>query len=134
MRGAESGSGGKNRKVWEQMEIGDLALIAWHGHIQAAGEIVFRKDSPALAKTRNNGRYHFLYFLRNVEPLHIPYARLNRILTYKDRNAFQAFQSLDYERSGAVLELLRILAPAMRIVSGPTLVDDALKGEMRISK
>src|SRR6185503_1280584 len=48
MRGAESGSRGRNRKVWEQMEIGDLALIAWHGHIQAAGEIVFRTDSSAL--------------------------------------------------------------------------------------
>jgi hypothetical protein len=58
MRGTDSGAGDRNKEVWEQMEIGDVALIAWGGHIEAAGEIVMRKDSPALAKLQNHGSYH----------------------------------------------------------------------------
>jgi hypothetical protein len=47
------------------MDLGDVALIAWRGHIEAAGEIVMRKNSPALARARNHGRYHLL---RGIEP------------------------------------------------------------------
>jgi hypothetical protein len=130
MRGADVGSDGRNERTWAEMEIGDVALIAWHGHIEAAGEIVMRKDSPALAKLRHHDRYHFLYFLRNVERIHVPYASINDVLGYKANNSFQRFQGLDEEQSAAVLGLLRRIAPTLPALSKETLVRRAIEGNL----
>jgi hypothetical protein len=130
MRGTDAGNDGRNKRTWAEMKVGDFALVAWHGHIEAAGEIVMRKDSSGLARSRNHSKYHFLYFLRNVERLHIPYGRINSVLAYKTRNSFQRFGGLDQQRSGAVLDLLRELAPTLRLLSKDTLVDRALEGDM----
>jgi hypothetical protein len=91
MRGTDTGSLDCNKKTWEEMELGDIAPIAWRGYIEAIGEVVMRKDSPAMATLQNHGEYHFLYFLRNVERLHVPYARLNSAVGYKKTNIFQNF-------------------------------------------
>jgi hypothetical protein len=57
---------------------------------------------------------------------------VNSVLGYKAKNAFQAFRGLDDERSGSVADLLRNLAPTMRIMSRETLIDRALEGEMDV--
>ncbi len=124
------GTDGRNKKTWEEMQGGDIALIAWRGHIQAVGEIVMQKDSSVLAKLRLHERYHFLYFLRNVERLHVPYARINRVLEYKPSYSFQPFRSFNQQGSSAILGLLREIAPAFRLFSNDTLIERALEGDM----
>jgi hypothetical protein len=109
MRATDTSSDGRNAKTWAEMEVGDIALIAWRGHIEAAGEIVMRKDSKALGIFRlQDDRYHLWYFLRNVvDRLQIPYGRINQVLGYEKGNSFQRFRGLDERGSGAVVELLR---------------------------
>jgi len=130
MRGTDAGDDGRNEKTWAEMELGDVALIAWRGHVEAIGEVVMRKDSPAMAKSRGHNRYHLLYFLRNVERLHVPYARLNSVIGYKENNSFQRFCGLNQDHSDAVLKLLRGIAPALHVLSEDTLARYTLGGEM----
>ena len=62
MRGVDAAKDGDNKRRWEEMKKGDVALIAWRGHMVAVGEIVMRKDSFALAKSRNHETHPFLIF------------------------------------------------------------------------
>jgi len=132
MRGVDATPDGRNEGTWAEMEMGDVALIAWRGHIEAAGEVLMRKRSSALARLRNptHGRYHLLYFLANVDRLHVPYGELNKVLGYKANNYFQRFVALPEHKSTAVLDLLRRVEPRLSLLSERALVQYGLQGEM----
>lgn len=117
MRGvAPSKDGRRNEARWKKINKGDTALVLWRNYVRAVGEVVLRKESPELAKLMGSPKrrdvaaesaYRFVYFLRNLRSLEVPYAELNNKLGFKENNNFQAFDVLDTKKSQAVLELLR---------------------------
>ena len=129
VRGVDAATDGRNKRTWEKMNEGDVALIAWDWNMVAVGEIVMRKFSPAFAKSQNRETHPFHYFLLNVEPVHIPYADVNRVLGYGEGNNFQGFMRLE-EDSGAFLDLLKEHIPTSHLFSKDTLIERALEGDM----
>jgi hypothetical protein len=120
-----------NRSAWARIEPGDLALIAWNGHIRGCGEVVLCKESAPLATLRGpaNARYRLLYLLRNTRPLEIPYATLNRVLGARERNNFQRFAVFGSKRGSAIIRLLGNNS-ADPSGDGLLLPDYALQGEL----
>jgi hypothetical protein len=78
-----------------------------------------RKQSDTLAALRGAPAYEYLYFLRHLDPIDIPYADLNRVLQFAADNNFQRFNVMTEQQSASVIDILRALRPTHAALSRP---------------
>lgn len=106
--GVTPGANGANEKKWQRIEEGDVALFLRESRAYAAGTVSIKTRSPELARelwgTDPAGQtWEYVYFLRDVHQVDIPYSELNRLLGYKEANPFQGFNVVAADRSANLL-------------------------------
>jgi hypothetical protein len=117
------GEDGRNQKLWERIQAGDVALFSRDGRVISSGEIIFRVRCRPLAKDlwgvdEDGDTWEFMYFLRKMHGLNIPYAEFNKAADYKPNNVIQGFQILNDEKIEAVFAALELhVSPTRAVIS-----------------
>jgi hypothetical protein len=88
----------------ERVRNGAILLFAGEGAIRATGVVVHKLHNRDLAlrlwKTDEDGdTWEYMYFVDQVEPCDVPYARFNAVAEYKTNFVIQSFQELEDEKS-----------------------------------
>lgn len=109
--GVTPGKKSVNKTKWDRMNPGDVAVFSKDGRIFSAGTVVKKMHNPELArelwKENEAGEiWEYMYFLRDVRPVDIPYKKFNAAVGYAGNNVIQGFNVLTEDKSSAVLPLL----------------------------
>ncbi len=109
--GVTPGKGEGNKKKWERVERGDIALFSRDKAIVASASVVLTIHNKELAfelwKTNKDGEaWEYIYFLDEVTNQQIPYEHFNNAIGYHKDYIIQGFNVLDEEKSLRALELL----------------------------
>jgi len=104
MWGLTPGKNNTNRKKWKQISVGDLALFTGGGRVHAIAKVSATFESTELAEElwgRNGDgeTWQYMYTLRDVRPLDIPYDEFNRIIGDNPKNVHRSFRILNEEQS-----------------------------------
>lgn len=113
MWGVTPGSGDVNKKKWERLNEGDIALFARDGGIISSARVCAKTHSEELAvelwnRNKKGETWEYIYFVEDLKPQSIPYATLNAAAGYKSTNKIQGFDVLDIAISGAVIAGLKL--------------------------
>lgn len=100
-----------NKRKWERVESGDIALFSRDKVIFASATVAFTTHNKKLAlnlwQTNPEGEtWEYIYFLDEITNQYIPYEHFNRAVGYKENNIIQGFNVLDSEKSLKVAQLL----------------------------
>src|SRR5215469_15318016 len=124
--GVTPGKNDQNEKRWERMNVGDIVLFAKQGAIFSTGAVTFKVHSKPIAlelwKVNADGEtWEFVYFLKSMRGVNIPYSKFNVAAGYEPNNVIQGFQVLSEEKSTSILDLLNLrnedVGPAQNLVS-----------------
>lgn len=115
--GVTRGVEGGNERKWQRIADGDAAVFLKEGRAYAAGVVACKTHSDALARElwRENERgetWEYVYFLKDVRNVDVPYQELNALLGYEPANRFQGFVVVSAERSAPALTRLAISSTA----------------------
>jgi MoxR-like ATPase len=115
--GVTPGANQVNERKWERIADGDVALFLKESHAYAAGTVALKARAPELARelwgsNERGETWEFVYFLKDVHEIDLPYGELNGLLGYEDANQFQGFNVVTPERSAALLARLGVAAPS----------------------
>jgi hypothetical protein len=105
--GEESG----NKTKWDRMNPGDVALFSREGRIFSAGTVAKKIHDRKLSRhlwgeDEAGETWEYMYFLKEMRSMDIPYKKFNAAAGYKENNVIQGFNVLPEEKSAAVLLLL----------------------------
>lgn len=114
--GVTPGEGSRNQRKWERMNPGDVALFSRAGRIFSAGMVAKKIHNAKLSRhlwgeDEDGETWEYIYFLRDIRQVNIPYKKINAAAGYKEGNVIQAFNVLPEEKSAPVLVLLEFLRP-----------------------
>lgn len=109
--GVTPGDGGRNLARWEKVKPGDVMFFAGRGAVRATGVVTHKLRNLALAKQlwgtdADGDTWEFIYFVDQITPCEIPYARFNAAAGYKPNNVIQGFEVLDEAKSARILAAL----------------------------
>jgi hypothetical protein len=96
---------------WRRMNPGDVALFSRTGRIFSRGIVTMKIHNPRLAQdlwgVHEDGKtWEYMYFLRDINSLDIPYERFNTAAGYAKNFVIQGFNVLPPDRSLGILDLL----------------------------
>lgn len=111
--GVTPGKSGVNRRKWEKLERGDRAFFSRSGGIFSTGVVTWKTHNPGLAealwkRNADGETWEYVYFVDELESLHISYEDFNRIVGYKPNAVIQGFNVLDTEKSERLLDEFRL--------------------------
>ncbi|CAK8584788.1 HNH endonuclease [Priestia megaterium] len=106
--GVIAGVGNRNKKYWERINEGDVALFAGNNKIFSSATITHKLYNKQLAIElwgwKEGVTWECIYFLDEIRHHNIRIQEFNRLLGYKLDNPIRGFRILDEERSLKVLE------------------------------
>jgi hypothetical protein len=111
--GVTNGENGINRKKWEKLKPGDLALLYRDKKIFSQGRIALTLNNAPLASNlwsfREDGTtWENVYFMDDLQEIDVPVARFNRAMGYKENNIVQGFNVYEGDKAQCLLDLLEI--------------------------
>jgi hypothetical protein len=111
--GVTHGENGQNRKKWEKLKFGDIALLYRDKKIFSQGRIAFTLNNATLASklwsVREDGStWENVYFLDDIQEIDVSVARFNKALGYKENYIVQGFNVYEGEKAQILLELLEV--------------------------
>jgi hypothetical protein len=111
--GVTHGERGVNRKKWEKLRSGDLALLYRDKKIFSQGRIALTLHNPSLARSmwQENAKgdtWENIYFLDDICEVEVPVSRFNEVLHYKPTAIVQGFNVYEGEKAQALLALLEV--------------------------
>jgi hypothetical protein len=114
--GTTPGKDGGNALLWNRIQPGDLALFAGDNHLFSFGRVTHKLQNAPLAKNlwgmKEDGEtWEYIYFLTEIQPLHIEYAKLNEAAEYSPRSPVRRFVVLSEEKSANVIAKLDLAVP-----------------------
>lgn len=119
--GVTPGATNSNVRRWARIEQGDLALFAGQGKLFSYGEVTETLHNARVARDlwgedENGQTWEYLYFLRPIKPLNIPYAEFNAVVGYGSKYIIRGFTILDEDRSTRLVEAFQLHAtPSLRL-------------------
>jgi hypothetical protein len=114
--GVTKGDNSTGETKWNRMNPGDVALFSRTGRIFSAGVVAKKIHNPQLARelwreNEDGNTWEFMYFLRDMREVDIPYAKFNKAAGYAPNNVIQGFNVLPAEKSETILDLLSMKVP-----------------------
>jgi hypothetical protein len=111
--GVTHGEGGVNRKKWDKLRHGDIALLYRDKRIFSQGRIALTLKNAPLARdlwqeTPKGNTWENIYFLDDLQEVEISVGRFNEALNYKPTAIVQGFNVYEGEKADALLELLEV--------------------------
>jgi hypothetical protein len=111
--GVTPGENDRNRKRWERINPGDIALFSKKGKLFSVGEVSFKVHNKPLAldlwKVNTDAKtWEYVYFLKGIRQVDIPYAQFNAAAGYKPNNVIQSFEVLPEEKALSVFQSLNL--------------------------
>jgi hypothetical protein len=107
--GVTPGENDVNKRKWERIVRGDIALFAKSGRVFASAVVVGTVHSKELAlelwqENADGETWEYIYFLDEVQVRDIPYATLNPVLGYKPKFRIQGMNVLSEAKSDALIQ------------------------------
>lgn len=102
---------GNNTSKWDRIKPGDITLFTGQNQVFAKGIVTYKLHSPGLARhlwgeDSHGHTWEYIYFLKDVSPVNIPYKELNSSAGYDPNYRFPGFNVLDQRRSDNVINCL----------------------------
>ncbi len=101
------------RDAWSQMHPGEIVLFAGGNKVYSGGIVTYRVHNAALARElwgedKKGRTWEYVYFLKDMFDLAIPYGSLNRVLGYKSNFVPQGILVLDPAKSQEMIDTFRL--------------------------
>lgn len=111
--GVTPGKNDVNRKKWERVLPGDIALFSRSGKIFASATVAFTIHNKELAldlwKTNADGEtWEYIYFLDEVTNQDILYSEFNSAAGYEPNFVIQGFNVLDKDKSQQIIDYFKL--------------------------
>lgn len=111
--GVTPGKTGGNKKKWDRMEVGDIALLYRNKQFFFMATVAYKMHSRALAEAlwstkSDNSTWEYAFLLSDLEPVEIDIGRFNKAAGYADEYIVQGFNVLDEPRSEKIAEELEL--------------------------
>lgn len=102
--GVNPGKDEGNRKKWDKIEVGDIALFTASMQVVASGTVTHKVHSKELALKlwgwkEENVTWEYIYLLDEIEERAIPVLNINEVIGYKKNYIVRGFTVLDEEKS-----------------------------------
>ena len=113
--GVTPGKNNVNAKKWNKIKKGDVALFAANKKLWASSIATLKIRNRPLAVDlwglKEDGEtWEYIYFLRHIKKIDIPYILFNRAVGYADAANVQSFNVLDEVKSKAAIERFDFLS------------------------
>jgi len=123
--GVTHGENGINRRKWEKLKPGDLALLYRDKKIFSQGRIALTLNNAPLASklwsVREDGStWENVYFMDDLQEIDVPVERFNRAMGYKENNIVQGFNVYEGDKAQTLLDLLEFEEEAVPSEPAPT--------------
>jgi hypothetical protein len=107
--GTTPGDKNRNKKQWEKVQKGDIALFTGDNKIFSSAVVTYKIHNKKLAEAlwgwKEEGiTWEYIYFLDEVKKHDIPVMELNNLLGYSPNNVIRGFRVLDEKKSLKVLQ------------------------------
>jgi hypothetical protein len=111
--GVTNGQGNINRRKWEKLQAGDVALLYRDKRIFSYGRIAMTLCNAPLARhlwssLADGSTWENMYFFAELQEIEIPVARYNKVLGYKPQNIVQGFNVYEGDKAKVLLGLLEV--------------------------
>jgi hypothetical protein len=111
--GVTHGEKGVNRKKWDRLRSGDVALLYRDKTIFSQGRIALTINNAPLARdlwqeTPKGDTWENIYFLDDLREMEVPVQRFNQALGYKPAAIVQGFNVYEGDKAKALLDLLEV--------------------------
>lgn len=111
--GVVPGKNETNIRKWERICRGDVVLFCRNNMIISTATVTHKLHNRDLAldlwSTDSTGNtWEYIYFLDELRPQYIPYARMNEAAEYDPNFKVQGFNVLDSEKSAKILCTLKL--------------------------
>lgn len=109
--GVTEGKSGQNKTKWQKLRPGDVALLYTNKVIFNKARISLCLQNALLAEdlwsTNAEGKtWEFIYFLDELQEIHLPIEKFNEALNYKSNYIIQGFNVLEEDKATAIAGLL----------------------------
>ena len=111
--GVTNGKNGSNRRKWEKLRAGDVALLYRDKRIFSYGRVAMTLCNAPLARNLwsampDGSTWENMYFFAELQEIEIPIDRYNKALGYKPENIVQGFNVYEGEKANILLSLLEV--------------------------
>jgi hypothetical protein len=111
--GVTNGENGQNRKKWDKLKLGDIALLYRDKRIFSQGRIALTLNNATLASNlwsvRDDGStWENVYFMDDLQEIDVSVTRFNKALGYKENYIVQGFNVYEGEKAQILLDLLEV--------------------------
>ncbi len=101
------------KDAWSQMHPGGYRVVHRGNRVYSGGIVTYRVHNAALARElwredRKGRTWEYVYFLKDMFDLSIPYGSLNRVLGYKSNFVPQGILVLDPVKSQEMIDTFRL--------------------------
>ncbi|UTV87515.1 hypothetical protein KDX00_03145 [Cobetia amphilecti] len=125
---------GRNEKVWQNIKVGDIALIGGRGAAIGKGTIIAKADLPSLArhvwgkKTTQNPNesttWQYVYFITEVSVINVRKSIVNELIGHNPNSNWMGVNIIGEEKSSRVIDRLGLSSSKVpEIVSEDEYVD-----------
>lgn len=102
-----------NRRKWERISNGDVALMVRDGQVFVSARVTYKTRNEPLAddlwgRNEQGQTWEYLYFLDDVTPQALLTEQLNAVVGYRANARVQGFNILDESKSAALIDALAL--------------------------
>lgn len=116
--GVTPGGRSVNAVKWERISEGDVAVFLQDKRATTYGLVAVKARSASLGgdlwgRDEDGETWEYVYFLKDVKQIDIPYSELNAMLGYEPGNNFMAFNVLPPDQSHEAISRIISIAPVV---------------------